>query len=124
LQVIKRLLENDKVDINIRNDVGEAPLHTLVRRKAVAKKNSDGFECLWNFLVYCNSKDFDINVKNKQQEDTALLIAAEVSVLPLVTAWRACMGRAGEASVCCHWLLHREARLVCVATGYCIERQG
>lgn len=76
-QVIKRLLIEDKIDINFRNDIGEAPIHTLVRN-AIRKKKC--FDSLWNFLVYCNSNDFDIDIKSHTGGDTALHIAAEVRI--------------------------------------------
>ncbi len=65
--------------INVMNEIGEFPIHTLVR-KADAKKSAESFDVLWNFLVYCNSDDFDIDIKTKQGGDTALHIAAEVSM--------------------------------------------
>ena len=75
-QAIKKLLIEDKVDINARNDIGEAPIHTLVRN--AKKDNTEKFETLWNFLVYCNGENFDINIKSKNGGDTALHLAAEV----------------------------------------------
>lgn len=83
VQVIKKLLIEDKVDINVKNEVGETPLHTLVRR-AAGKKTAGTFNCLWNFLVYCN-KDFKIDIKSGQHGDTALHIAAEVGTYMLTT---------------------------------------
>lgn len=81
IQFIKKLLVEGKVDINYQNDIGEAPLHTLVRRasqKGGAKKNAETFGCLWNYMVYCDK--FDINIRSEQGWETALHIAAEVSV--------------------------------------------
>lgn len=68
---------DDEVDINFRNEIGEAPIHTLVR-KAAEKKSAEKFENLCNYLVYCNNNKFDINVTSEQGGDTALHIAAEV----------------------------------------------
>lgn len=63
----------------MRNDIGETPLHTLVR-KLVGKDNDKNFNNLWSFLVYCNSKTFDINVKTEAEGNTALHLAAEVQL--------------------------------------------
>ena len=71
---------NTTVDINYRNDIGEAPIHTLVRKAAMTKHARD-FENLWTYLVYCNSNKFDINIKSLQGGDTALHIAAEVIII-------------------------------------------
>lgn len=81
MQVIKKLLEEDKVDINHKNDIGEAPLHTLVRKavqKGTSKKSTASFDCLWTYLVNCKAAKFDINIQSDNGKDTALHIAAEV----------------------------------------------
>lgn len=72
------------MDVNHKNDVGEAPIHTLVR-KVVGKKNSkkekdNALECVWTFLVYCDNSKFDVDIQNEVGSDTALHIAAEVSM--------------------------------------------
>ena len=68
------------MDINTRNDIGDAPVHTLVRNAVSGKSKAERFDILWNFLVYCDSQQFDINITTQQGGDTALHLAAEVSV--------------------------------------------
>ena len=73
------------MDINTRNDIGDAPIHTLVRNAATGKSKAEKskaekFDILWNFLVYCDTHQFDINIKTQQGGDTALHLAAEVSI--------------------------------------------
>lgn len=87
LQLIKKLLVEGKVNVNHRNDIGEAPIHTLVRKARGAKKNTGPFECLWTYLVYCDSTKFDINIQSEQEWNTALHIAAEVSASKLISEY-------------------------------------
>ena len=63
------------MDVNFLNDIGDAPLHTLVRRAVSEKK---WYDLMWCFLVHCNRSKFDINIKNREEGKTAMHLAIEV----------------------------------------------
>jgi len=75
-QELQKLLEKDEeVDINRFDEVGDAPLHRLVRMSVADKK---WYDLLWCFLVYCNRRRFNVNIRNSEEGKTALHIATEV----------------------------------------------
>ena len=94
VQAIKKLLrgENEgRIDVNAADYNGDAYIHVLVRRittqpehKLKDKRRKAALECLWTFLVYCDSTRFDINIASNRDGNTALHIAVLVRHKSLV----------------------------------------
>ena len=88
VQAIKKLLrgENEgRIAVNAADYNGDAYIHVLVRRitsqpehKLKDKRRKAALECLWTFLVYCDSTSFDINIASNRDGNTALHIAVLV----------------------------------------------
>ena len=73
--------------MNAQDHNGDTYLHVLVRRivspsghKMKDKHRKIALECLWTFLVYCDSTRFDINTISNRDGNTALHISVSVSV--------------------------------------------
>lgn len=77
LQALEKVLKEKKVDVNRFNEVGDAPLHTLVRRAVTDKR---WYDLLWCFLVHCDRSKFNVNIRNTEEGKTALHLATEVNV--------------------------------------------
>ncbi len=75
LQALESILKRKKVDVNYFNEIGDAPLHTFVRRTVSDKK---WYNLLWCFLVHCDRSKFDVNIRNTEEGKTALHLATEV----------------------------------------------
>lgn len=89
MQGIKRFLRGEEhvsgLNLNAEDENGDAYLHVLVRRiiappstKAKVKHKKAALECLWTFLVYCDSTHFDINIVSNKDGNTGLHIAVMV----------------------------------------------
>lgn len=88
-QSIKKILrgeEHVEIDVNAKDFDGDAYLHVLVRRivsssghKMKPKHKKTALECLWTFLVYCDSTHFDVNIVSNKDGSTALHIGVLVS---------------------------------------------
>ena len=68
--------------MNAKDRNGDAYLHVLVRRIIASQKGQRkaALECLWTFLVYCDSTHFDIDIISNMDGNTALHVAVLVSL--------------------------------------------
>ena len=90
MQSIKRFLRGEGqagLDLNAKADSGDAYIHVIVRRittqpanKMKDKHKKVALECLWTFLVYCDSSHFDVNTVSNMDGNTALHIAVLVGL--------------------------------------------
>lgn len=72
LQVLVKLIEQDDMDLNVPNEEGDSPIHSIVRHKR--KKRAD---LLLTLLVNGCSR-IDVNQPSKLSKDTALHLAVTV----------------------------------------------
>ena len=83
---MKKLLRGEdhiRIDVNAKDPKGDAYIHMLVRKIVTSRPGQKkiALECLWTFLVYCDSTHFDIDIVSNMDGNTALHVAVLVSLV-------------------------------------------